>query len=110
MLLPAIQSLTNPCLGKTWSEDYTAFAGLFAVLAILFMQLIQFSITTIFENNHVLEPISSPSDPSSSRHIFEIGSVHLHHNPAHAGHLISTRSAVALLVVGIGTSYTAFII
>lgn len=40
MLPPAFENLTNVCLPDPWLE-YTAYAGLFAMLAILFTQFIQ---------------------------------------------------------------------
>jgi ZIP zinc/iron transport family len=41
-ILPnAMQALTDPCLGTSWNE-YSAYAGLFAMLSTLGMQLIEF--------------------------------------------------------------------
>ncbi|CAF2670323.1 unnamed protein product [Rotaria sp. Silwood2] len=41
MLPPAMESLTHPCLPDSWNK-YSAYAGLFAMLAVLVMQLIEF--------------------------------------------------------------------
>ncbi|CAF0982924.1 unnamed protein product [Rotaria sordida] len=41
MLPPAMELLTSPCLPESWNV-YSAYAGLFAMLAILAMQLIEF--------------------------------------------------------------------
>jgi len=42
MLPGAVQMLTSPCLPKAFHSYYTAFAGLFAMLAGLFMHLIEY--------------------------------------------------------------------
>lgn len=38
MLLPANKNLSSPCLPESWNERYEAWAYLFVVLAIVFMQ------------------------------------------------------------------------
>ncbi|CAF3686432.1 unnamed protein product [Rotaria socialis] len=42
MLPPAMEALTHPCLPDSWNV-YSAYAGLFAMLAALVMQFIEFS-------------------------------------------------------------------
>ena len=39
MLLPAAQNLSSPCLPDSWNERYEAWAYLFVVLSIVFMQV-----------------------------------------------------------------------
>lgn len=39
MLLPAAQNLSSPCLPESWNERYEAWAYLFVVLSIVFMQV-----------------------------------------------------------------------
>lgn len=39
MLLPAVQNLSSPCLPESWNERYEAWAYLFVVLSIVFMQV-----------------------------------------------------------------------
>lgn len=41
MLPPAMEALTSPCLPDSWNV-YSAYAGLFAMLAVLVMQFIEF--------------------------------------------------------------------
>lgn len=52
MLPPAMTSLTNPCLSTIWTEEYVAFAGLFALVATLATQLIQTTAILHFGHNH----------------------------------------------------------
>lgn len=42
MLPTAMSNLSSPCLGKVWSEQYTAFGGLFVLISSLFMHWIEF--------------------------------------------------------------------
>ncbi|KAF9027278.1 high-affinity Zn(2+) transporter zrt1 [Haplosporangium bisporale] len=42
MLPTAMSNLSSPCLGKVWSEQYTAFGGLFILISSLFMHWIEF--------------------------------------------------------------------
>ncbi|KAG0212361.1 high-affinity Zn(2+) transporter zrt1 [Mortierella sp. GBA30] len=42
MLPTAMSNLSSPCLGETFSENYTAFGGLFILLSSLFMHWIEF--------------------------------------------------------------------
>jgi hypothetical protein len=59
MLPPAMQALTDPCLGSTFSEDYTAFAGAFAMIAVLLVQMIEFVSTDVIEKRFIKEIKSS---------------------------------------------------
>ena len=82
----AMEALTDECLTGDWHE-YSAFAGLFAMLAILFMQLIEFlahhhvhhstKVKDIPSSSTVVESISPVSSPST-----EI--VHEHHHGGHS--------------------------
>ncbi|KAG0261811.1 high-affinity Zn(2+) transporter zrt1 [Mortierella polycephala] len=42
MMPTAMSNLSSPCLGPTFSENYTAFGGLFILLSSLFMHWIEF--------------------------------------------------------------------
>ncbi|KAF8940467.1 Zinc/iron permease [Dissophora ornata] len=42
MMPTAMSNLSSPCLGATFSENYTAFGGLFILLSSLFMHWIEF--------------------------------------------------------------------
>jgi zinc transporter 1/2/3 len=44
MLLPGVESLMNECLPPFWIENYEAWPFLFATVAILFMQLVDYLI------------------------------------------------------------------
>eukprot|EP00047_Mylnosiga_fluctuans_P024608 m.164896 g.164896 ORF g.164896 m.164896 type:complete len:366 (-) comp9889_c0_seq2:259-1356(-) len=48
----ADQSLTNPCLSTTFTEDYTAFAGLFALAAILCVMQLQIAASIYLQSRH----------------------------------------------------------
>jgi hypothetical protein len=56
MFVPAVQALTSECLSTEFNETYTAFAGLFAMLAALLVQAVEFIST------HVLERVFSTKD------------------------------------------------
>lgn len=49
MLLPAAQNLSSPCLPESWNERYEAWAYLFVVLSIVFMQLIDYLIEGAYQ-------------------------------------------------------------
>ncbi|KAL4450157.1 hypothetical protein ABPG77_010826 [Micractinium sp. CCAP 211/92] len=49
MLLPAAQNLSSPCLPDSWNERYEAWAYLFVVLSIVFMQLIDYLIEGAYQ-------------------------------------------------------------
>ncbi|PSC72115.1 Zinc transporter 5 [Micractinium conductrix] len=49
MLLPANKNLSSPCLPESWNERYEAWAYLFVVLAIVFMQLIDYLIEGAYQ-------------------------------------------------------------
>jgi len=66
MLLPSVKYLTDPCLAEVWKEDYTAFAGAFAMIAILMMQLIQFSLSSYYFRTHKsVKDIAETENPST---------------------------------------------
>ncbi|KAI8148539.1 Zinc/iron permease [Fennellomyces sp. T-0311] len=52
MLQPAFEKLTSACLGDIWHEKYPAFAPLFAMCAILIMQLIEYVATARLEHRY----------------------------------------------------------
>ncbi|CAF1539808.1 unnamed protein product [Rotaria sp. Silwood1] len=98
MLPPAMESLTSPCLPESWSK-YSAYAGLFAMLAVLIMQLIEFiAHEKYYSRVHSIE--SGTSSPSETSQHVEIGtsvtevvntpveiskSTHHHHHHHHHG-------------------------
>lgn len=47
MLQPAAESLTSPCVPAAFNSDYPAYAYLFAMVAGLFMQLVEFLLTQL---------------------------------------------------------------
>ncbi|KAL4452479.1 hypothetical protein ABPG75_008141 [Micractinium tetrahymenae] len=49
MLLPAARNLSSPCLPASWNERYEAWAYLFVVLSIVFMQLIDYLIEGAYQ-------------------------------------------------------------
>eukprot|EP00128_Syssomonas_multiformis_P002379 Colp12_sorted_trinity150504_noHs@6901 len=50
MLPPAFFALTSPCLSEVWNSEYTAFAGLFALVAAFVIQLIEYIATAKIES------------------------------------------------------------
>lgn len=67
MLVPSFEKLSSPCLGYVWNEVYPAFGGLFAMFAILIMQLIEYfasnELEHHFKNLEALHPHHSPLPP-----------------------------------------------
>mmetsp|Transcript_16788 Transcript_16788/g.27773 ORF Transcript_16788/g.27773 Transcript_16788/m.27773 type:complete len:366 (+) Transcript_16788:99-1196(+) len=57
MITPAIENLTNECLGKPWIGDYESFPTLFALVALLLMHLIEFFADAFFSNSRQSVPI-----------------------------------------------------
>jgi zinc transporter 1/2/3 len=84
MLTPAFVNLTSPCLPDPWLE-YNAYAGLFAMLAILFIQFIQTMAVAYLHNSELSNsvpvadgwtPIASPqTSPAKSPTSSENGSM-----------------------------------
>jgi len=61
MIQPSNASLTSPCVPYEFNTDYTAYAFLFAMLAALFMQFLDFVlleyVTSIHAKNHDVEDL-----------------------------------------------------
>eukprot|EP00698_Gefionella_okellyi_P021305 TRINITY_DN6874_c0_g1_i1.p1 TRINITY_DN6874_c0_g1~~TRINITY_DN6874_c0_g1_i1.p1 ORF type:complete len:537 (-),score=104.53 TRINITY_DN6874_c0_g1_i1:47-1657(-) len=51
MLPPAFAALTNECLSTAFTEDYTAYAGLFGMIAVLAVQAVEFFSTVLMERS-----------------------------------------------------------
>ncbi|KAI9490502.1 Zinc/iron permease [Zychaea mexicana] len=70
MLQPATEKLASPCLGDVWHEKYPSFAMLFAMCAILAMQLIEYLATTQLEHRfdglHQTSTLRSHHDPTNN--------------------------------------------
>lgn len=61
MLVPSFEKLASPCLGYVWNEVYPAFGGLFAMCAILIMQLIEYFASNELEHHfRDLEELQPP--------------------------------------------------
>mmetsp|Transcript_23479 Transcript_23479/g.38590 ORF Transcript_23479/g.38590 Transcript_23479/m.38590 type:complete len:390 (-) Transcript_23479:371-1540(-) len=68
MIPPAIENLTNPCLGHVWTEEYSAFATLFVMAAILGMHAIEFIADAyVFRHAHDSDPLQVLATPQSSK-------------------------------------------
>lgn len=48
MLTPAAEKLTSPCLPESWTEGYEAWTYLFALIAVLFMQALDYLIEVAY--------------------------------------------------------------
>jgi len=59
MLLPAVESLTGPCVPTSFSEDYPAFPYVFAMLAALAVQTIEMASTFLVPTPKVLSSTCS---------------------------------------------------
>jgi hypothetical protein len=76
-----MESLTDPCLSDDWNA-YEAYSGLFAMLAILAMQLIEFIAhhqlhrTPIKDNRVNIEEGAPQSVLSTDEHFVEVGHSH----------------------------------
>lgn len=70
MLVPSFEKLSSPCLGYVWNEVYPAFGGLFAMCAILIMQLIEYfasnELEHHFKNLEELHPHPLPPPPTAA--------------------------------------------
>lgn len=95
MLVPAMENLTNPCLGPAWSEDYRAFAPLFAIIAIILMQLLQFMIGSTYEKKLKAKTAHGHFEPQQNE-------VHMETELMHLIRSNEKRSAIALLELGVG--------
>ncbi|CAF1295812.1 unnamed protein product [Rotaria magnacalcarata] len=70
MLPPAMEALTHPCLPDSWNV-YSAYAGLFAMLAALVMQFIEFSAHERYQSR--VQPIlKNRNDESNNKENIEI--------------------------------------
>ena len=106
MLGPAFKTLSDPCIGTLWSVTYDSFAGVFAILAILIMQLLQLTMTAFFSGQQKktsCEEISAHNIEDSKK---TDGHHHHHHHHHHPGSLpkdvrLNKRIALSLLEVGI---------
>ncbi|KAM9971288.1 hypothetical protein ACTFIW_011265 [Dictyostelium discoideum] len=62
MLLPAVISLTSECLPESWHEGYEAYPYLFALLAGIVMQFIDFVVLQYLTNKEAKKHSSSSND------------------------------------------------
>jgi zinc transporter 1/2/3 len=111
MLPSGMESLTDPCLSDDWNA-YSAYAGLFAMLAILAMQLIEFIA------HHQLHriPIKDNGVPQSSlptdEHHVEVGHSHgvsllqESHNHKVSTYLLEFGIALHSVLIGVALGTT----
>lgn len=85
MFPPAVQSLTDACLPPLWNTQYTGFAGLFALLAVLSSQLVQTTAINHFSRKHHDEHTHATHDTSESNETVDdmACSHHAHHSHDH---------------------------
>jgi hypothetical protein len=74
MFIPAVLLLTDPCLSAAFNEDYEAFAGLFpdmtnltglfAMLGVFAMQIVQFGLTSYYSKSHTKQEYDAEDEDS----------------------------------------------
>jgi hypothetical protein len=99
MLSPAEQNLTSPCLPPAFNKDFKAYAGLFALIAVLSTQLIQTTAINHFKKRRAVAsvdqtpastPIPAPHAPPRTTSITDSDDTHAtqhdcaHHHHTHA--------------------------
>ena len=105
-LIPSIFKLTHPCLGPFWSRDYQAFAGLFAIISMLSMQLIQLLLSSYYSN--LIKTSSPPTTEDLSSHDISehVALNHVQstdHSCKDNSHVLNKRITVVLLEIGIAS-------
>lgn len=114
MFSPAQEALMNPCLPEAF-QKYTAFAGLFALIAVLFTQAIQTAAINHFQKSSTqkVKPIDGEAPENSNRaashdSIPELGALSLA-KAAHDG-CCATDAAVLAASHGEHRKITAYIL
>ena len=85
MLLPAQETLTNPCLSEGWLAAYPSFAFLFAVLTIIFLQCLEYVVNSIIDDKFVEQPapptaVPAPCPPACAAVCEAAAAEHAHAN------------------------------
>lgn len=101
VFVPSLLILTNPCLGTLFSEDYTAFAGVFAIIAMLSLQLIQLVLTSFYRASLVSVKSTDTLDHDVSRH--ELSHTQAVEECETHAHILNKRITVTLLEIGIAS-------
>ncbi|CAF3508493.1 unnamed protein product [Rotaria sordida] len=112
-ILPAaMDALTDECLPESW-KDYEAYAGLFAMLAILAMQLIEFiahhqlhrvlihDINVVVEEGHAQPPTTPVENKQQHGHSHVLSLLSDSHNHRITTYLLEFGIAIHWVLIGV---------